>query len=251
MIYNQQHPEIFLKDFVRCYWWLDNNTDKNLDFTILPDGCFDLIISFQNYQQTGISLSGLYSKNIEVTVEPNTQLFGIQFRLLAADYIFKESLAGRFNNQKKLKSNYWDLNVIDFFKNSRENIAEKLNQHLLSIIENQKEIDFRKQHLFKLLYQSKGNQTVDAYAQQVFWTRRQITRYFNNRFGLSFKAYCNILKCSASFKHLKKGQLYPEHNYFDRSHFIKELKKHTGNTPKDLFENENDRFLQLSIIPKK
>ena len=251
MVYSQLPPDIFLKDFIRCYWWLNNDTDKKLEFTILPDGCFDLIISFQNFQQTGISLSGLWSKNAEVIVAPNTQLFGIQFRLLAADYIFQERLAGIINSQKKLKNDFWNLNAISFFENDQEMIAEKLNQHIQTVIESQKVVDSKKQQLFKLLYQTKGNQTADFYAQQVYWSRRQITRYFKNRFGLSLKAYCNILKCSASFKHLKKGQLYPEQNYFDRSHFIKELKKHTGNTPKNLFENKNDRFLQLSIIQKK
>ena len=251
MKYNQLPPHNFLKDFIRCYWWLDNDTDEPLKFTILPDGCFDLIVSLQNYQQKHITLSGLYSNEVEVIIEPNTQLFGIQFRLLAVDYIFQQSISERFNIQKVVENNFWKLDTFSFFKNKKETIVEKLNQQIQSIIENQKEVDVRKQQLFKLLYETKGNETVDFYAQKVFWSRRQITRYFKDRFGLSFKAYCNILKCSSSFKHLKKGQLYPEQNYFDRSHFIKELKKHTGNTPKKLFENENDRFLQLSIIPKK
>jgi len=116
------------------------------------------------------------------------------------------------------------------------------------IIQNQRETDVRKQQLFNLLYKSNGNETIEYYADQVFWSRRQITRYFKNRFGLSFKAYCNILKCSSSYKHLQKGQIYPEQNYYDRSHFNKELKKHTGQTASKLIKNENDRFLQLSIM---
>ena len=72
-----------------------------------------------------------------------------------------------------------------------------------------------------------------------------------DRFGISLKSYCNILRCYASFKHIKKGVLYPQQNYFDQSHFIKDLKKHTGNNPTELFENKNDQFLQLATMSEK
>ena len=52
-----------------------------------------------------------------------------------------------------------------------------------------------------------------------------------------------ILKCTASFKHLKKGQLAPQNNYFDSAHFINSVKKHTGNTPTELFENKTLEIL--------
>ncbi|MEM6541259.1 MAG: helix-turn-helix domain-containing protein [Bacteroidota bacterium] len=249
MNYHQLPPRAILKDLVRCYWWLDNDTNQNLQFTILPDGCFDLIISFENYEQKKISLTGIWSKQTKIDIPPNTQFFGIQFRLLAVDYIIQQHIAELFNNQKELENNYWNLNTISFFNNKKESIAEYLDQHLLRILQGQKEIDSKKIRLFRFLYQSKGNETTTYYAEQVFWSRRQITRYFKIRFGLSFKKYCNIIKCSSSFKHLKKGQLYPEQNYFDSSHFIKAIKKHTGSTPKELYANENDRFLQFCILP--
>lgn len=119
---------------------------------------------------------------------------------------------------------------------------------MLSILDSQKGIDIRKQNLFNLLYQTNGEQTVEYYSQQVLWSSRQINRYFNDRFGLPLKSYCKILKCFASYKHIKKGQLYPEHNYFDQSHFIKDLKKQTGSKPTELFENINARFLQLTTM---
>ena len=40
--------------------------------------------------------------------------------------------------------------------------------------------------------------------------------------------------------------LSPQTDYFDQAHFIKEIKKYTGTTPKELHKNKNDRFLQLS-----
>ena len=59
MIYKEFPPDELLNDFVKNYWWFDNSAIHPLDFTILPDGCFDLIISFNNYKQEEISLTGL------------------------------------------------------------------------------------------------------------------------------------------------------------------------------------------------
>jgi AraC-like DNA-binding protein len=99
------------------------------------------------------------------------------------------------------------------------------------------------------LSQTKGNERVSFYIDKLFWSGRQINRYFNKMFGLSLKSYCNILRFSASFKDLKRGDLMSNQNYYDRSHFNKEIKKYSNNTPKSLSNNQNDRFLQISIIP--
>lgn len=247
MTYQQISPDSALKDYIRCYWWLDNNTNENLEYTILPDGCFDVILYFENKQLKRIVLTGLFDKAIDVTIAPNSQLIGIQFKLLAVDYLVGSPIANRFNQQKEIPSNYWKLDTVRF-----DNIPQAIhyfNTHFLSLLESQKKIDSRKQQLFHLINQTKGNEQVAYYAEKVHWTSRQINRYFQKRFGLSLKAYCTILKCAASFKDLKIGTLTPTHNYFDQSHFVKSLKKHTGNSPKVLYKNKNDRFLQLSIIP--
>jgi hypothetical protein len=36
MSYHQQAPNEVLKKYVRCFWGLDNDSSKNLNYTILP-----------------------------------------------------------------------------------------------------------------------------------------------------------------------------------------------------------------------
>ncbi|MGL5890192.1 MAG: AraC family transcriptional regulator, partial [Bacteroidia bacterium] len=69
--------------------------------------------------------------------------------------------------------------------------------------------------------------------------------YFNSRFGFPLKEFLKIVRCNASYKDIAGGNLSPQKNFFDQAHFIKELKKYTGKTPKELYKNENGRFLQL------
>ena len=247
MVYYQQAPNELLKQYIRCFWWLDNDSSENLDYTILPDGFFDVVVRFDNYKYHSTVLTGLYTKEVEVVIPPNHQLFGIQFKLPAAEYVFYDSIASLLNSEKKMPGTFWNLNSIDF----SENVAtvDRLSSIIAQEVAKEKSLDERKLKLFSLLSQTKGTESVSYYADKVIWSSRQINRYFNKTFGLSLKSYCNILRCSASFKDIKKGDLLS--NYYDRSHFNKEIKKYTTHTPKNLSDNENDRFLQLSIIPSK
>ncbi len=249
MIYKEFQPDKLLTDFVKNYWWFDNSTTEHYDFTILPDGCFDLIVSFNNYQQEEVSLTGLWTKQVEVSIEPNIQLFGIRFKLLAVEYILQQNISTFCDNEQTKEKAFWQLDKTSF--KDLKSVVEKWNKMMLGILGSQNGTDSRKRNLFNLLYETNGGKTVEQYSQQIFWTARQINRYFKGRFGIPLKSYCKILKCFASYKHIKKGQLYPEQNYFDQSHFIKDVKKHTGNNPTELFENKNDRFLQLSNTTEK
>lgn len=246
MTYHQQASNEVLKEYIRCFWWLDNDSSENLDYTILPDGFFDVIVRFENYKYQSTVLTGLYTKEVEVVIPPNHQLFGIQFKLPAAEYVFYGSIAPLLNSEKKLPDAFWDLNSFDFSENP--DTIDRLSSMISQEINKEKNADDRKLNLFRLLSQTRGSQDVSYFSDKVFWSARQINRYFNKMFGLSLKSYCNIIRCSASFKGIKKGDLMYNLNYYDRSHFNKEIKKYTNHSPKNLSENENDRFLQISII---
>ena len=85
-----------------------------------------------------------------------------------------------------------------------------------------------------------GAITVKEFSEKIGWSSRQINRYFNHQFGLSLNAFCKILRFRASLDHIAKGKLFPEMNFADQTHFIKEIKKFSGVVPKELFKNKND-----------
>jgi AraC-like DNA-binding protein len=249
MIYKEIVPDTQLADLVKCFWWFDNPSDKELRYTILPDGCFDLIILFRDNCLIEISLTGLWTKQVEVPIDPNTQIFAIRFKLLAVDYIFKKHIASICDSELVLPHGFWGIRNISFA--DQYAAADTLNKVMVSLLHPKNAIDTRKLALFTLLTETHGQLTIEDYVAQVHWTSRQMNRYFRQRFGVSLKVYCNILKCYGSFKHLKQGKLYPEQNYFDQSHFVKALKKHTGQSPSALYKNKNDRFLQLATLKEE
>ena len=139
MIYKEFQPEKQLADFVKCYWWFDNSTVEHLDYTILPDGCFDLLIHFDKNIQTEIYLTGLWTKQVEVSIEPNTQIFGIRFKLLAVDYIFQQNIASICDNEQIQPNNFWNIHKNNF--SDLEKVTETFNKIMLSKLGSQKGID--------------------------------------------------------------------------------------------------------------
>lgn len=237
-------PDNDIADFVSTYWTIENPTYKN-NITLIPDAFFELILAKDAGKDFEIWLVGLGTTFEDNKEMPATKMFGISFKLIASEYLFGESIADIVNAAKKLPQNFWDFCEGDL--DDIENLTEKANAKIREIIP--AEIDSRKQQLFEILYQSKGEVSVSNLAERVSWSSRQINRYFNRQFGISLKSYCTFLRFRSSYEHLKEGKLFPEQNFSDQAHFIREVKKLSGVSPKELSKNENDRFIQFSANP--
>jgi len=146
-----------------------------------------------------------------------------------------------------LPPNFWNFSADDL--NDFDLFCEKAIKKIQSLLPS--EIDNRKRKLFELIYSSNGVITIKELSEKSFWSRQQINRYFHQQFGLTAKAYCNIIRFRASFQHIKEGKLFPQQNFADQSHFIKEVKKLSGVSPKELLKNQNERFIQFSTLESK
>ncbi|MRG48589.1 helix-turn-helix domain-containing protein [Chitinophaga sp. SYP-B3965] len=245
-IYRNALPNKPLEDIIQCFWSVQNPTEKDQVYSILPDGYFDVIFHSVNGQPYKVSLSGLWTKVMPVVVPANSFSIGISFKLLAVDYLFKQPIASLLDKEQILPGSLWNIPLTDFdFDHFVKHALQQINTAV------NKDFDNRKQLLFAILYSSHGKASAESISQTIHWSNRQISRYFKDRFGISLKAYSNILRYRASFGQLKEQQLYPEEGYADQAHFIRDVKKYSGVTPKRLAENKNGRFIQLSTLRKK
>lgn len=242
MKYEEINPSKSLLNYISLFWQIENPTSGARQYTVLPDGLFDLIIIIADNKIQNITLYGICTQEIDVIIPANATVIGIALRPVMAEFIFKKSIANILNSQKELELTFWDIHQMDF--NNFEGFVQQFSNAFSSEIK----IDNRKIEVFTLLFDSKGSITVDEISKKVFWGSRQINRYFTDKFGLSLKTYANILRCSATYTDIRKGKLSPSVSYYDQSHFIKEVKKYTGSNPKELHQNENDRFLQFSPL---
>ena len=187
MNYQEINPDNLLIEFIRRFWRFDNLTSETLNYTILPDGYFDLIIRITANRVNSITLFGLWTKELEVIVPADTIIIGICFKPLAAEYFLQETIADTLNSFKTLPNNFWNINNIqlDNFKIWTDEVTNEMSQNFKKV----SAFDNRKQNLFKLLFQSNGSLIVDELSKQTFWSSRQINRYFKNKFGLTLKTF--------------------------------------------------------------
>lgn len=238
-------PDRSLADFVYCFSSLQNISHQN-NAVVIPNGKVDLIFSKLNDNTFTVALLGLETKPKSINHEVSN-FFAVSFNPFAIEYIFNDSIADILNSGKKLESNFWEITADDL--NDFDNFCEKITQKISEILPNK--TDERKLRLFQLIFESNGEIPIKEICEKISWSPRQINRYFNQQFGLSLKAYCKILRFQASLGHIKDGELYPQLNFTDQSHFIKEIKQLSGVSPKELHKNENDRFLQFLVYSQK
>ena len=237
-------PSSSLSFFVESFWMMYNQSDSDREVIILPDGRIDLFFSRSATEPFHVTLLGIGTVPEQTVIKAGTLTFAISFNLPATEYIFKDAV---LNDPQSLPVGFWDFTENDL--NDFDLFCKKASQKIETLLTD--EIDSRKQQLFELIYNSNGNITVKELSEKVFWSSRQINRYFNQQYGISLKAYCSILRFRASFGHIKEGKLFPEQNFADQSHFIKAVKKLAGVSPKELNRNQNGRFVQFSTLKGK
>ncbi len=245
-IYKEKNPEKNLFDFVKRFWYLQNSENKIQNYTILPDGYCDLIITIIAGKLQNITVYGIWTKELEVQIPANSIILGVCLKPLASEYILKQNLSKLLNSNTFLENDYWNINELDY--ENFEEIVQTLSSKMTAQLQKVKLIDNRKIEIFNYLFQNNTSLKVENLSQKIFWTSRQINRYFNSRFGLSLKSYHNILRCSATYTNIREGEFFPKDDFYDQSHFIKEIKKHTGEIPTELHKNKNDRFLQFKTL---
>jgi AraC-like DNA-binding protein len=217
-------------------WKIENLSASPQLFTVLPDGCFKVLCTRELGQEPRFTLSGVWTHAFEITVAAHATIVGIRFRLLAAEHLFPRALP--LNSAQLLPPDCALSEVL--LTPDLPLVAERLAAQVALWQPNA-----RKRALFAALYQGAGSRSVAELAAAAAWSPRQINRYFQAQFGLSLKAYSNVLRSYAAAQHLQPDNLFAAGNYYDQSHGIREIKKHTGASPRQLDQHRHDRFIQL------
>ncbi|EAQ99742.1 hypothetical protein FB2170_07299 [Maribacter sp. HTCC2170] len=225
-----------------------NLTSKFQRKTIVPDSYFKIVIVTRNDKVLRYLITGLWTFEKPFTIPSNSTVFGCRLKMLAPEFLLNREVASVLQDIKQLDLKY--LNADNFNLSDFATLVKQWETELLKI-KVQKEIPGSKLRLSQLLDKMNGDISTAEVSNQIYWTNRQINRYLNKYLGVSLKKYLNIQKCYQAYLHIRDGNFYPEKGYFDQPHFIREIKKHTGETPKSLHKSQNDRFIQLKRISKK
>lgn len=247
LLYQNKVPCTELSELVNSFWVHHNPLNKTQIVTISASSYVKFVFFVKNNQISYYVLTGLWTLPKEIHVPPNTTLYGCRMNILAPEFLLQREVASLCNKMVTLDSSY--LNVGNFSLDSFDEVISQWETELLKI-KSIKAIPSHKLNLSKLLYTKNGDISPTEVYEQIFWANRQINRYLNKQIGIPLKKYLNIQKCNDAFTDIVEGNFYPSKNYYDRPHFIREVKKYTGDTPQKIFEQKNDRFIQLKNISK-
>lgn len=245
--YQKKLPIPEITDFVESFWAIENDTDTEKEIVVLPDGRVDIFFTLSATEPFHIVLMGLETEPVKRVFQPKTFLFAISLKLLSIEYLLETDISDIVNKTRRLPVDYWGFSKNDI--NDFESFCQKATAKINDLLK--PDIDDKKRKLLELVYTSCGSTSIKELSEKTQWNSRQINRYFTKTFGLPLKAYCNILRFRASFEHIKDNRLFPELNFADQAHFIREVKKLSGVIPKELAKNKDDRFIQFSVLPKK
>lgn len=248
VIYREHKPSKDLDKFIHSYWMHHNGLESATERSIVPDSFFKIVIIVQDGKVVRYFMSGLWTEQKSFTILPKATVYGCRLRILAPEYLIQEQVADILNGTKLLDQTY--LNIESFDLSDFDKLVTQWETEFKKIISKDKVKD-NKLRLAEILDKTQGSISASDIAGLIDWRNQQINRYLKKYLGVTLKPYLNIQKIYRAYLDIRDGKFFPEQDYYDQAHFIREVKQHTGETPSTLHKAQNDRFIQLKHINKE
>lgn len=251
MLIKEYRPQGVLASYVNSYQVI--STENQITKTVLPEtspllalryeGRFDYIIHNRSTQMPALALAGLRSSVKQVYMAKNTGVFLVKFKELAIASFFKEPLHCFFEKGIAVD----DLSL-------KQNISG-VEEQLYKAKDDSERILAVEKFLISLLKQQGTDQLISAALQKIMAVHgnikiKELARVLNismdafeKRFrrivGVSPKRFSTLVRMKYAIKNKTAAQSVTDMaltlGYFDESHFIKDFKLFSGQTPFQYF----------------
>ncbi len=240
-MYHEYQPHPLLSSYIETYWVSEGYAEKEISQRILPDGCVDIIFTFNDDCLTPL-LVGTMTSYLDISYTGKIKIAGIRFRpgaiksfvhipvfeytdtridILTLDTVLEKSFFQRIEDCRTMTQL---ISLLDKY----------FLQRLPQLSYSDKQVDYA----VRLIESQKGNIPAIKLANEVCLSPRQFERRFKESVGISPKVFSRITKFRNLSQILKTSPEYSlsdialTFGYYDHSHLIKEFKRLTGHTPK-------------------
>ncbi len=261
MKYNEIIPGNRLRQYVKCYYIYESETNVAFEDTVFPSGCVEIIFNLGTGKwQTAagggfvttpsIELWGQIIRPLPVKSIGKNAMLGIRFFPHAAAYFLNDDVE-LFNNQvvdfSSISGNA--VNVLysklleTFTWSKRIELVEGFLLERLSLSESKLRKVAMVSDVMKEIQQDDFFDNIENVASRYGITSRYLQKLFLQYSGLTPKLYSKINRFQNSLRLVNKKDasltsIAYDCGYFDQSHFIREFKSFTGFTPSGyLFES--------------
>lgn len=254
MRYTEIKPGARLKEYVKCYYIYESETNVAFEDIVFPSGCIEIIFNLGTGKwQTAVGDTFVTTPPVELwgqiirplpikSVGKNTML-GIRFFPHAAAYFLNDKV-DLFNNQVIDLSNISDKAVNILYSrllettawNKRIELIEKLLLDRLSFSQRKLSKVAVVSSIMNEISQDDFFDNIENVASRYGITSRYLQKLFLQYTGLTPKLYSKINRFQNSLhlvtkKEISLTSIAYDCGYFDQSHFIREFKSFTGSTP--------------------
>jgi len=259
LIFSIFHPTEALKDYIACYWLIDNPDPLVRKEKIIPDGFPEIIIHYGDPFRINIDgtwksqslylLAGQIRNHFYLENTGITGMWGIKMRPAAITEIFNVSMQSLVDTvvpfEEMVSCDIQEMTGYIHQHKTAESIVQYLDSWFLNQLPGRGEYQCRINEIIKKIFSVNGMVTIKELSETSNISERQIERYFRKYIGLTPKFFCRIIRFNYLFDLMKKEDkrwttLAYESGFFDQSHFIKDFKAFTGEDPsKYLFDQKN------------
>ncbi|WP_200978199.1 AraC family transcriptional regulator [Echinicola sp. 20G] len=253
-MYQLFSPPVHLQNIVRYYWLLDLTADrKKITEYIFAYPYVNWVFTMGRPYTVKDNFSGpLVIKNTSILgprtnfaeyLHPEGNLaFGVTFQLGSTPSILKEDTQLITNKiilqEDILPSSRW---LTPFFNDvALEDFVPALNGEIAKLTNNMQQNGYFiwSQFLDLITVHKHYNTSASYLAKELKISQRHLQRITNHFAGLPPKHIQSMIRCRQAIKHIQRtGRVtdFFHYGYYDQNHFIKEVKRWTGHTPKALF----------------
>lgn len=237
-------PNNNLIKYIDSFWFFRNNTGKEINFPVVPDGCCDIIFYLNNSNKLNNLenpfVSGVMQSARLVPIPKNMEFFGIRFKPAVIWYLLKTDM----KNFKDKMCNLSDINK-ELVKILQIDINAK-NKDIITIISTKLEkillnVDTQDGFL-EIVEELCENPEIEImkFARKNSISVRNLERYFNSRIGVSPKKFTRIMRFQKAHRMISKEgrddlvEVALSSGYFDQAHFNRDYNKLVGCNPNNV-----------------
>lgn len=247
-------PSDILQPYVKSF--AIQETWEESSYRILPDT--SLVVGFQykgrlarieNEMETPLSISGVSGLSDTRRIFKNSTDIGTVL------VIFKEAGATKFFRQPLHEIFRESISLDQFMLRSElvcleEQLAEaKADRQRIALVENflirkmtNTDPDKLVLAALALIHKAKGNIRIKQLTQELCISQSPLEKRFRQAVGASPKKYASIVRLKSLIENFESAssltELGLESGFYDQSHFIKEFRAFTGDTPEKFFSEK-------------
>ncbi|MEJ1239740.1 helix-turn-helix transcriptional regulator [Chryseolinea sp. T2] len=268
MNYQEYIPSESLRSYVKCYYVFEAADQKIINDNAFATGCVEVMFNLQGSrwetQEKGkfthtakMELWGQIVRPIPIRLSGNSLMLGIRFHPFGAA-IFLNDDVSLFNDNIVELRGVMGTEVDELYEQLQDTAAiagrivllESFLHRRLALHEKRRDKSTLVKMVMNELTRDDFFDNIDNVASRYGITSRYLQKIFLQHTGLTPKLFSKINRFQKSLVLIGKGDLSLtsiayQSGYFDQSHFIREFKSFTGNTP-SRFDGENSSAILAS-----